>query len=335
MLHSLVLLAACLVLNLSSGSFVSAQTDSCSRRTLSVYVEDSQRTPITELVPADFEARVHGKPIKVLSVERDARPHRIVLIIDTSRSMYSMAPGEPPWWGWEFALARHFFDQNSQKAQIALLMFSKRVNEVVDFSQGNSVVDNRLQQAAKGYGYLRRNRKGPTTLHEVILQGLQLIDQPRSADAIYVLTDAGDYIEATQGAHEVIQRLVATQVRLFAVLLQRESGGVRKVAEEVLGPEELSQIARKSGGAILSTAEWHGDRVSLSANPDGKATETLTRLYQAILQNSVLEIELPFPIEKNERLELRLSSEARRQSNAAQIIYSDNLIGCGSTSSRN
>jgi hypothetical protein len=117
------------------------------------------------------------------------------------------------------------------------------------------------------------------------------------------------------------------------VLLQRESG-LRKRAEEVLGPEELSEIARKSGGAILSTAEWHKDHVSLSANADGKVTtqETLTLLYQAILQDSLLELEFPFPVEKNESFQLKLSDSARHQWKSAQIIYSDNLIGCGSNS---
>ena len=117
------------------------------------------------------------------------------------------------------------------------------------------------------------------------------------------------------------------------VLRQRESG-LRKRAEEVLGPEELSEIAWKSGGAILSTAEWHKDRVSLSANADGKATtkETLTLLYQAILQDSLLELEFPFSVEKNESFQLKLSDSARHQWKSAQMIYSDNLIGCGSNS---
>jgi hypothetical protein len=239
--------------------------------------------------------------------------------------------GEPPRWRWQFALAQHFFVANRQKAQIALLIFSRRINEVVDFSQGNSKVDEKLRQAAKGYDYLRKDPKASTTLHDAILQGLLLFDHPSSADAIYVLTDAGDWVGITQGAPALIQRLVATQVRLFAVLLQREPDFGPKIPYEVDGPEELSQIARKSGGAILSTAEWHGNRVNLSANPDGKATtqDTLTRLYQAILQDSVMEIELPFPVEKNDSFQLRLSNSARDRWKRPQIMYPENLIDCG------
>jgi hypothetical protein len=322
---------ASLLLSLYSASLASAQANSCSHRVLSVYVGDLQGSPITGLVPADFEAKVHGNPVKILSVAPDTRPHRLVLIVDVSHSMDSMGLGEPPRWRWEFALAQHFFDVNRQKAQIALLIFSRRANEVVDFSQGNPKVDQKLRQAAKGYDYLRKDPKATTRLHDAILQGLLLFDHPGSADAIYVLTDALDYVDITHAGPASIQRLVAAQVRLFAVLLQRESGPVGKTAEETLGPEELSQIARKSGGAILSTAEWHGNRVSLSANPDGKATsqETLTRLYQAILQDSMLEIEPPFPVEKSESFQLKLSNSARDQWKRARIMYPENLIGCG------
>lgn len=319
-------LSACLLLNLSAISFVSEQNDPCSHRVLTVSVKDSEGRAITDLAPADFEAKVHGKPVKILSVTSDARPHRLLLVVDISHSMKNGATGEPPRWSWQFALARHFFGQNHQKAQVALLIFGNQINDVVDFSQGNAAVDAKLQQAAKGPDDLRNLPRGRTTLQEAILEGLQLFDQPSSADAVYLLSDAIESSTAAQGSGEVIQLLNATHVRLFAVLLQQEIGYRTRSAEEVLGPRELSEIARKSGGAVLSTAEWHKDRVSLSANSDGKATsqETLTGLYQVILQDSLLEIELPFPAEKNERFQLKFSNSAGHRWKSAQIIYPEN-----------
>ncbi len=59
-----------------------------------------------------------------------------------------------------------------------------------------------------------------------------------------------------------------------------------------------------------------------------RSEETLNRLYQTILQDSLLEVELPFPIARNERWELKLSSAARRQWKNAQITYPDTLISC-------
>jgi hypothetical protein len=46
----------------------------------------------------------------------------------------------------------------------------------------------------------------------------------------------------------------------------------------------------------------------------------------------LLELELPFPVEKNESFQLKLSNSARDQWKSAQIIYPENLIGCGSNS---
>jgi hypothetical protein len=323
------ILSVGLLLNLSV-SFVLEQNDSCSHRVLPVFVKDSQAKSVAVLAPADFEAKVQGKPVNILSIASDQRPHRLLVIVDLTHSMKNGGTGEPPRWRWQLALARHFFEQNRQKAQIALLIFSKQINDVVNFYQGNAAVDIKLQQAAKGPDDLRNDSKGSTTLRDAILQGLQLFDDPSSADAVNVLSDAVESNTAAQGFSEVILRLNATEVRLFAVLLQQEIGYRNKTAEERLGPEELSEIARKSGGAILSTAEWHKDRVSLSANADGKATtqETLTNLYQAILQDSLLELELPFAVEKNESLQLKLSDSAHDRWKGAQILYPESVVGC-------
>jgi hypothetical protein len=70
----------------------------------------------------------------------------------------------------------------------------------------------------------------------------------------------------------------------------------------------------------------------LTADTEGKlkTEETLSRLYQSIIQDSLLEIELPFPIEKNQAWELKLSDAARRQWKGAQIVYPSILVSCNS-----
>lgn len=329
-MRSSVSIALVLLLNFSALSFAREQArPSCSNRAFTVFVQDSQGRPIKDLVPADFEARVHGKPTKIVSVTADARPRRLLVIVDATHSMKNGTNGEPPRWRWQIALARHFFEQNRDRAQIALLIFSEHINDAVGFSGGNAAVDAELQQAGKDYESLRRTPGRATTLDNAILQGLQLFDHPNSADVIYLLSDGMEHTATTESG-EVIQRLIAMQVRLFAVLLQEEPGYRNKTAEEVLGQEELSEIARKSGGSILSTAEWHKDRVNLSANSGRSATtqETLTRLYQAISQDVLLEIEFPFTVKKDESFELKMSSSGRYRWKGAHITYPEVVLGC-------
>jgi hypothetical protein len=156
-----------------------------------------------------------------------------------------------------------------------------------------------------------------------------LLDHPSSADAIYVLTDGGDNA-SHQSASELERRLAVSSVRLFAVLLVRQEGFGHRTPEEENGPGELAEIAENSGGEILTAAEWHGGSVALSANTEAKvkSDETLNRLYQVILGDSLLEVELPFPIAKNERWELKPSSAARQKWKNAKITYRNTLIGC-------
>lgn len=152
---------------------------SCTIRKLPVSFRHSQNFPLQNVSPADLEAKVHGKPVKILSLVPDPRPHRLVLILDASGSM---------------------------------------------------------------------------------------------------------------GA----------------------------------------SITQKSGGEILTAAEWHGSSAALSASAEakGKSEETLHRLYQIIVQDGLLEVELPAPLTRNERWELRFSSAARQRWKNAQITYPDTLLSC-------
>lgn len=210
-----------------------------------------------------------------------------------------------------------------------MLFFNDQVHDLVDFSQGNAAVAEKLRQVAEDRNYLKEQVKGSTGLRDAIFRGIQLIDHPSSADAVYVLTDGGDNA-SHQSASALDRRLAVTSVRVFAVLLYQKLGNRNRTPEESNGPDELAEITRKSGGEILTAAQWQGKGFTLSADAEAKVKleETLHRLYQAIVQNSLIEVELPFPISKNERWELDLSSAARHQWKNAKVTYTDTLVSC-------
>jgi len=315
------------VLLLLCGSTLTAQEAPCQKRVLPVSFRDAENLPMQNVSVGDLEARVHGKPVKIISLASDTRPHRLVLILDTSGSMGSF-DGESALWNLELSLGRHFYAMNSQKSQIALLLFNNQVTDTVSFDRGNPAVGDKLQEASTDRNFVKNYVKGKTALRDAILQGIKLISSPSSADAVLALTDGGDNA-SHESMKDLEERLAVTSVRLFAILLYRE-GYRNRTPEEVSGPDELSEVARKSGGEILTAAEWRGDHVALSANAGGKvkSEETLNRLYQAILQDNLLEIELPFASRKNVHWELKLSHAAHRKWRNAQIIYPDTLISC-------
>jgi len=307
---------------------VEAQEQPCTTRKLPVSFRDAQNLPLQNFSVSDLEAKVQGKPVRIVSLEADPRPHRVVLVLDSSASMASVEE-ETPLWKLGVSLARHFFDVNSQRAHLAMLVFNNQVTDEINFSQGNSVVGEKLQQIAENRDFVKIHIKGKTALRDAILQAILMLDHPTSADAVYVLTDGGDNA-SHNSVEELNRRLAVTSVRVFAVLLQRNLPYRNRTPEEEMGPQDLSEIAHKSGGEILTAAEWRGKQVALSANADArvKSEEMLNRLYQTIFQDRLLEVELPSPLKSNEHWELKLSNAARHEWKNVQIIYSDTLIGC-------
>src|SRR5262249_31005846 len=133
--HRKISFVSLLVLTLCNRP-VRSQEPPCTTRKLPVSFRDAQNLPLQDVSILDLEAKIRGKPVKILSLASDPRPHRLVLILDISGSMGSLA-GESSSWDLELPLARHFFEVNRQRSQIALLFFNDRVRDVIDFSRGN------------------------------------------------------------------------------------------------------------------------------------------------------------------------------------------------------
>jgi hypothetical protein len=244
----------------------------------------------------------------------------------------------PPWI-LELSLAHEFYETNRQASQIALVLFHEKNNEVIDFLEGNSAVGNKLEQLAQDHQYVKAHLKGKTTLRDAIFQGVQLLDRPTSADAILVFTDGEDSASHLTVA-ELNQRVALSSVRVFGILIRHVPGYQSRTPEIPSMPgAELSEIAVNSGGEILTAVELRGSSIVLSAG-NGKSTaqETLTHLYRTVLQDSLLEVELPFPIVKTEHWELILSDEARGRWKDVRITYPRTLSSCiaeGSGAGRN
>jgi Mg-chelatase subunit ChlD len=321
----------CLTILSLWGCVAPSQEAPCTSRTLPVSFRDGQNLPIQTISPDDLRATVRGKSIKILSITPDVRPHRLVLLLDTSGSMASpsgSASTTP--WILELSLAHHFYETNRQTSQIALLLFSDKNNEVIDFPQGNSAVGNELQHLAEDREYAKAHVKGKTALLEAIFQGIQLLDHPSSADAIFVLTDGEDNASHLSAA-ELNRRVAQSSVRIFGIIIRHLPGYQSRTPEMVPAAwEELSEIAQKSGGEILTTVELRSSGIVLSAGRNGQSSgqETLTRLYHTVLQDSLLEVDLPFPIAKSEPWELTLSDAARGRWKDARITYPSTLSSC-------
>ncbi len=135
--------ALCLVALSVSLAFSSLPQDtSCLQRTLPVTVHDSHGFRLHGLTSSDFQGKYRGQPVKVLSIRHDNRPHRIVILLDISRSMRGEMGGRE--WKMASTVAAHIGQSDLKNTSFALLLFSDSIREQTDFSHGNSAVMNRL-----------------------------------------------------------------------------------------------------------------------------------------------------------------------------------------------
>jgi hypothetical protein len=121
-----------------------------------------KRTRYTRTPSVGLLGKNYGRAARVLSVSLDKRPHRTVVLLDASGSMgYGPLKGRP----WELALkiASNIAESNSENAPLALIIYSDKVHEQVNFGQGTPEVRTRLKAIRADPTYIKKNIKGRRT----------------------------------------------------------------------------------------------------------------------------------------------------------------------------
>src|ERR1700722_12840653 len=80
------------------------QGDSCHHRNAPVHVLTAKGETVTGLTPENFKASFHRKAVKIVSVTQDEAPRRVMIVLDSSRSMMSQ---RHEWQGY-VKVARYF-----------------------------------------------------------------------------------------------------------------------------------------------------------------------------------------------------------------------------------
>jgi len=265
-----------------------------------------------------------GKPVKILSVKPDQQPHRIVILLDSSGSMFGDAMGHK----WKMArfVAAHIARANLPNTSLALLVFSEKVNEQIDFSQGNSAVVRRLLEIEADTDFAKKQVRGETALWDVLLIALQWLRDPGYVNSVYIITDGGDNKSRNRLRH-VRDDLVSSGVRLYFTLLSSE----RPMQDEQFGQTEVADLAEASGGLVLGP---------LGGQPFGRPSYNPTKdelrgvaiglneLYSVMTRNDLIEIELPQTLKKWSKWSLGVSSEQKALHKNWLVVYPQELAPC-------
>ena len=298
-----------------------AQQTSCQRRILVASFTSEQLLPISGVAPTDLEAKIQGKRVTILSLAPDERPHRLLILLDSSGSMMS-------YWATATKFAQMFANENAGTSQLALMASSRGNADIVDFSEGNSAVSAKLQELAM-LGYEKKDVRGMTAIRDAIVQAVQLFHHPTSADAIYLITDGEE--NASKHNTEFVEHLLSrTSVRLFVTVVGHGHDG--PVFPIMVENEDLAEMSKDSGGGVLGYLDWNDSRLFLEADArypvDLPPDRALARLFQVISRDEVVQVQLPESIRKFEHLKLKFSREARKRWKGARITFPQLLPPC-------
>jgi hypothetical protein len=311
-----------------------AQDISCSQRTVSLNIIDAQRRLIRLSDPAYFDGKFGGKPVKIVSIKPDERPHRIVVLLDSSGSML----GQPTGRKWQAALftAAHIAKANLTNTSLSLLIFSDKVNEQIDFSQGAQAIAKRLSEIGSDRSYAKKHVRGTTALLDAVLSALRLLGDAGLEDSIYVITD-GDDNKSRARMRVVREKLVNRGVRFYVSLLASERPGII-TTEEKTGPAEFAELAAATGGFVLGP---------LGVSPLGQVSYDLTEkerhgiaigldgLYMAMTRNDLVAVDFPLTVNRWSKWSLSLSPEEKTGHKDWLLVYPRELAPCPAQANSN
>lgn len=283
------------------------------------------------LEPADFDAKTGSKAVKILSIKPDERPHRIVVLLDISGAVL----GQPDAREWEAAntIASHIARTPLQNTSLALLLFSDKVNEQIDFSKGASAAAKRLSEIRGSVEYAKEYLHGKSAPRDAILEAMRLVGDSGFSDSVYVIGDGADN-QSKAGSDAVRDALVRRGVRLFVSMLS--FGSVSGMSDwdrrsEESDPIELSRLAVATGGLVFGRfgqGPFRKILYNLKAE-EGQATgNLLASMYAGMTRNDLIEIELPELVNDWKKWSLELSSDRKKAHKDWFVVYPQEIAPC-------
>lgn len=307
-------------------------SDACLRRAVAVNVVDKSGATVSGLAAANFQGQVDGKQVRVTSFQADMRSRRILILLDTSRSMTDVEEK----WKVSWTLTEHAIVFAPESTPVGLLVFDDRVRLKLGFGERRPVMLKRLADLASGYestdphwpfpqasqGADRPGNRGAepetkTALWDALQEALKSMGPFEIGDAIYIISDGGDTGSGAQ-QREIEAQVAAIGARVFSLVPLIEHPGSFFVGDERMAAAKLAELSESSGGHNLL---WRtaSDRHSLNT-----LAEKLKPFYDEMARYHRVEIELPNPVEKPIRWKLEVTGSSGK----LKVRYPRQLFPC-------
>jgi hypothetical protein len=333
------------LLILAGSGAASGKSSDCQRPIASVSILDGRGLPVTGLQLGDLRVEVGGKPATIVSAIEDHSPRRIVVLLEASRAVRGTGNGE---WKLALQLAIDAFAKAPQETQMALVIFSKKVDRVVDFDSGRSAALALLGELRAGSQSLEAEGHGVHFL-DSILEGLKLFRGRRFGDAIYGIISGYDS-GSKASVHDVEVAVSEAQVRVFlsglfpsatpqsGVDIYREALPASVAPPPGKGPLPVPSWVQASGGnlpTIHSVVRGLSETYEFDEEQKKNLATSLSILYREMLETYRLNLELSSPLKKPEEWKPHLAESVSRQHRDWQILFTSTLVSCKSDSGPN
>jgi hypothetical protein len=202
---------------------------------------------------------------------------------------------------------------------MALVVFDDKVRETLDFTTPQTKIAERIGQVGAA------GPKDRTAIYDSILSALQLLERPSSADSLYIVTDGADTASHTK-FNDITSRVSSSGVRLSVSFVFPELGNRSREPWEYVGPENLTNLARTTGGE--SNAPYPPQGFLKKPEDTEQIAQEMHKFFLRMTQNYRLDVELSAPMKKTSKWELRLSEEGRQRWGNTQLNYPRELVAC-------
>lgn len=294
-----------------------------------VVVRDRHGSVISGITVQDLTAKVAGNSATVGAITVDSRPHRVVILVDTSASMNGVRDSKK--WKLPVEIATYAATAISPNMELAFVAFDETAHSVIDFSQGNTAVLKQLNRMSAAQTLSEIGVRKRTALYDAAYRGWQLLDKPTSADLLLVISD-GDDNKSSLKPEALEKILTGSGVRFFAVRIQDfDDPSLARYLEASGGPRVLAEIAEKTGGEVFGPIGFRSGVVNFGFSDYEYSDKTslkdaLGEFLRGIVQQEVAEIQFSSASETEQPLELKLSHVAAHRWKGATLSYPRKLF---------
>jgi von Willebrand factor type A domain len=326
--HSMIhrKLLAALVLSFVFAAPLHAQDSPCLHRTVIASVYNRRDEPIAGLDSTAFAARLHGKPVKILSVSTDPGPRRILVLIDVSQTMFPNALRES-----ELEAARDFVSRQPFENPVALLLFADGIKERFTFAQGREPILRRIE-FLRADPKVARRFSGHAAVWDTLGQALETLGPFRRGDVFFLYSYCLDDISRGD-PRKIADALLYAGIRLFIITPPDAPIPQFELFDPIVlraRTEELLTLARDTGGAfvVAGIASETPSGMKIFPVQANEERQMLNFLQSIINMPYKLQLELPEEIHKPQEWDLEPVRTPAAKEGRWRVSYQRRLLPC-------